>query len=92
MQDRELLARLIAGPASGDALAEASGQTRAAIWKRIDALRAAGVAIEARAGRGYALAQPLELLEADAIRATVPAREQAELRALDIAWTTDSTN
>lgn len=91
MLERELLARLIAGPASGEALAGA-GETRAAVWKRIDALRAAGVAIEARAGRGYALAQPLELLDADAIRAALPPAVVAELAALEIAWTIDSTN
>lgn len=91
MQERDLLARLIAGPASGDALAGA-GETRAAVWKRVDALRAAGVAIEARAGRGYALAQPLELLDADAIRAALPPAVQPALQALEVAWTTDSTN
>ncbi|MGN6513803.1 MAG: biotin--[acetyl-CoA-carboxylase] ligase, partial [Lysobacteraceae bacterium] len=90
LPERDLLARLIAGPASGDALA-AAGETRAAVWKRIDALRAAGVAIEARPGRGYALAQPLELLEADAIRAALPPALVAGLR-LEVLWTTDSTN
>jgi len=92
MHERELLARLIAGPASGDALADAGGQTRAAVWKRIDALRAAGIAIEARPGRGYALAQPLELLDAGGIRAALPAAVQGALHALEVAWTVDSTN
>lgn len=92
MHERDLLARLIAGPASGDALAEAGGQTRAAVWKRIDALRAAGIAIEARPGRGYALAQPLELLDAAAIRGLLPEDVEADLRALEVAWTIDSTN
>jgi biotin operon repressor len=49
--ERELLKRLMAGPATGDSLAQASGQTRAAIWKRIEHLREAGVAIEAKPGR-----------------------------------------
>lgn len=92
MNERDVLARLIAGPASGDELAHASGQTRAAVWKRIDALRAAGVAITAQAGRGYALAQPLELLDADAIRAQVPPTLQAQIAAFDVAWSLDSTN
>ena len=39
--ERRLLERLIAGPATGDALARDSGQTRAAVWKRIEARRAA---------------------------------------------------
>ena len=42
MNERELLIRLIHGPASGAALARTCGQTRAAVWKRIDALRDAG--------------------------------------------------
>ena len=44
VDDRELLAKLGAGPLSGDALAKELGQTRAAVWKRIQGLRAAGVA------------------------------------------------
>ncbi|MGO4222786.1 bifunctional biotin--[acetyl-CoA-carboxylase] ligase/biotin operon repressor BirA [Lysobacter sp. TAF61] len=92
MDDRALLLRLMAGPASGDALAQASGQTRAAVWKRIEALREAGVAIEAQAGRGYRLAQPLDLLDAEAIRSALPAAANAALAGLETAWTIDSTN
>lgn len=90
--DRRLLQRLIAGPASGDALARESGQTRAAVWKRIEALRDAGIAIDAAPGRGYALAQPLDLLDADAIRAGLAPDAAHELAALEVAWTIDSTS
>lgn len=92
MDERALLQRLIAGPASGDALARASGQTRAAVWKRIEALREAGVAIEAKPGRGYALSQPLDLLDAEAIAAALPASERARLTQIEVAWSLDSTN
>ena len=92
MNERDLLQRLIAGPASGDELAQASGQTRAAVWKRIAALREAGVRIEARPGRGYRLGQPLDLLDADTIRAQLPASARAALASLEVAWTLDSTN
>lgn len=92
MDERVLLQRLIAGPASGDELARASGQTRAAVWKRIQALRDAGLPIDARPGRGYALAQPLDLLDATAIRAGVPLPVQAQLATLEVAWSIDSTN
>src|SRR3546814_4510125 len=54
--ERALLQRLIAGPVSGDALARENGETRAAVWKRIESLREAAVAIQAQPGRGYALA------------------------------------
>lgn len=92
MDDRALLQHLIAGPATGDALASAAGQTRAAVWKRIEALREAGVAIEAKPGRGYALSQPLDLLDAEAIVAALSAPTRARLAALEVAWSIDSTN
>ncbi|MFT3754681.1 MAG: bifunctional biotin--[acetyl-CoA-carboxylase] ligase/biotin operon repressor BirA [Pseudoxanthomonas sp.] len=90
--ERELLQRLQAGPATGDALAAASGLTRAAIWKRIEALRQAGIGIDAQPGRGYALAQPLDWLDAEAITAALAPASRARLAALDVAWSLDSTN
>ncbi len=92
MDERALLQRLIAGPVSGDALARAGGQTRAAIWKRIGALREAGVPIEAKAGRGYVLGVAMSLLDADLIRAALPDPAIALLGGLEVAWSIDSTN
>jgi BirA family biotin operon repressor/biotin-[acetyl-CoA-carboxylase] ligase len=92
MDDRALLQHLIRGPATGDALAQAAGQTRAAVWKRIQALRQAGVDIAAQPGRGYALAQPLDLLDAEAIQAVLPTTVRAGLAGLEVAWSLDSTN
>ncbi|TWI03049.1 BirA family biotin operon repressor/biotin-[acetyl-CoA-carboxylase] ligase [Luteimonas cucumeris] len=92
MIDRELLARLIAGPVSGDALAEASGLTRAAIWKKVQALREAGVAIDAQAGRGYALAQPLQLLDGGAILAAIAPAQRGRIATFEVAWSIDSSN
>lgn len=92
MDDRALLQHLIEGPASGDALAKAAGQTRAAVWKRIEALRQAGLDITAQPGRGYALAQPLDLLDAEAIRAALPDSANERIAGLEVAWSIDSTN
>ena len=92
MDDRALLMRLSRGPATGEALAGASGQSRAAVWKRIEALREAGVGIDAKPGRGYALAQPLELLDSDAIAAGLPPPARARAATVEVAWTVDSTN
>ena len=92
MTERELLARLIQGPASGAAMARAAGQTRAAIWKQVEALRNAGVAIDVHPGRGYALAHPMELLDADAILTQLPNDCRAQVAALEVAWSLDSTN
>lgn len=90
--ERDLLLRLIQGPVSGDALARDAGLTRAAVWKRIEALREGGVRIDARAGRGYALAEPVELLDADRIRAQVQDPASSQLASLEVAWSLDSTN
>jgi len=90
--EREILQRLIAGPVSGDALARDAGLTRAAMWKRVQALREAGVEIDAQAGRGYALRNPVELLQADAIIDELPAHIRSGIAALDLAWSLDSTN
>lgn len=90
--EQALLLRLADGPVGGDVLAAEAGQTRAAVWKRIAALRAAGVAIEAQPGRGYALARPLDLLDAGRIRAGLPLDVAAGLASLEVAWSIDSTN
>lgn len=92
MNERDLLQALGEGPNSGDALARRFGLTRAAVWKRVEALRAAGVPIHAEAGRGYQLAQPVDLLEGAAIlRAMAPATA-ALLAGIEVAWSLDSTN
>ena len=91
-RERLLLQRLASGPVSGDVLAREAGSTRAAVWKRIESLREAGIAIAAVPGRGYRLEQPLDLLDADTIRAALASIAAGQLASLDIAWSLDSTN
>jgi BirA family biotin operon repressor/biotin-[acetyl-CoA-carboxylase] ligase len=91
VSDRALLERLIAGPASGAALARELGLTRAAIWKRMQSLRDAGIDIDAHAGRGYALAAPVQLLDADRLLADLSAAARTDLAQLQVAFETDST-
>ena len=90
--EKTLLLRLARGPVSGDVLAREAGLTRAAMWKRIEALRAAGIAVGARPGRGYALEAPVDLLDADAIAALLPDSVRAEVQGPEVAWAIDSTN
>lgn len=92
MSDRDLLARLAQGPCSGAALAKELGLTRAAVWKRIEALRADGVEIEARAGRGYALAAPVSVLDAARIADALPRALRSRWPAPEVLWEIDSTN
>jgi len=92
IEESDLLRRLAAGPVSGAELARETGLTRAAIWKRIEALREAGVEIEARPGHGYGLAGVPDWLDAGAIRSALPGSLQAGLAGLEVAWSLDSTN
>lgn len=92
MHERGLLEQLEEGPVSGGALARRAGVTRAAIWKRIDALRTAGVEVDAAPGRGYVLRHPVSLLDGQAIAQALPAAVRDALAGLDVAWTVDSTN
>ncbi|MDE1899727.1 MAG: biotin--[acetyl-CoA-carboxylase] ligase [Xanthomonadaceae bacterium] len=70
MTTRTLLEALATGvPVSGTTLATQLGISRAAVWKQVQQLRARGLPVAARAGQGYALPYPLELLDADAMRA-----------------------
>lgn len=53
---------------SGEALGEALGVTRAAVWKKLKKLEAIGILVHSVKGRGYRLPQPLELLSSEALR------------------------
>ena len=72
---------------SGEALAAAAGLTRAGLAKRIAHLRDWGLNIESKFGQGYRLAQPLERLDVERLRAVLP----HDLN-LDVQPLVDSTN
>lgn len=77
---------------SGQALARHIGVTRAAVWKQMQALQAAGVDIHGVRGRGYRLAHPLELLETDKIRAHLSFGAGGQIAQLELLTEVDSTN
>lgn len=85
MDERVLLACLACDYVSGDVLASMTGMTKAAVVKRIQALRAAGIPIQLHTKRGYALAAPVSLLTAERIRAGLSPSLAANLRVLDVA-------
>lgn len=91
IDERQLLRQLRQGPCTGQVLADTLGVSRAAIWKRVQVLRNAGLEISADRRSGYALAAPLELLDAATIRGLLPRTVDAALPALDVCWTLDST-
>ncbi|HJU08398.1 MAG TPA: biotin--[acetyl-CoA-carboxylase] ligase [Rhodanobacteraceae bacterium] len=77
---------------SGTELARRLGVSRAAVWKQIEALRAAGVAIDTCASRGYRLALALDPLDASAIRNAISTAVRKRLGALEMHWKLDSTS
>lgn len=85
--------RLLASGAAipGPTLARHLGISRAAVWRQIDTLRTAGLAI--RAGRaGYQLPQPLVVLDAAVLRAALPAAVRRRVGGLESRWEVDSTS
>jgi BirA family transcriptional regulator, biotin operon repressor / biotin---[acetyl-CoA-carboxylase] ligase len=77
---------------SGEWLAEAMGQTRAAVWKAVERLRALGIDIQAVPRRGYRLGSPIELLDARRIGAEIATARMPHLRHLELLFEVDSTN
>lgn len=91
MSDRALLERLGHGAVTGSALARELGITRSAVHKRIEALREAGVQVLAQPGRGYVLAQALDLLDDTVVLAGLGAAARAQLQSLQLVFETAST-
>lgn len=78
---------------SGQVLAAELGLTRGAVWKRLRGLsRGLGVEIQAVRGRGYRLAQPLELLDAERILSQMSPGPRSAVGRLEVHTRIDSTN
>lgn len=77
---------------SGEAIAEELGCSRTAVWKHVESLRARGVEVDAIAGKGYRLREPLELLDEAAIRAALSPSAADRLAEIAVLPTVDSTN
>ncbi len=77
---------------SGQAIADKLGCSRAAVWKHIQTLRSLGIEVDAVAGQGYRLKEPLELLEPALILAQMQPTAQQKLTELRVEPAVDSTN
>jgi BirA family biotin operon repressor/biotin-[acetyl-CoA-carboxylase] ligase len=88
------LLRLLADGAvhSGESLAAELGQTRAAVWKGVERLRATGIEVQALPRRGYRLPKPAELLDAGRIRAELADERKPHLHNLELLFEVGSTN
>ncbi len=89
----ELLARLEDGQwHAGPELARRLGVSRAAIWKRVAALRKLGLAVERDHDRGYRLGTPLRGLSLTEIRDGLETPPGWENLKMELWPVTDSTN
>lgn len=77
---------------SGEAIGNELGCSRTAVWKHVESLRALGIEIDAIAGQGYLLREPLELLDSGMILSGLDSGVRKKLRSLDIESSLDSTN
>ena len=73
---------------SGTELAGTLGISRAAVWKRVEALRELGLDIPARSGGGYCLGRPIDWLDGDRIRQSLSQRDID----LELEFVVESTN
>lgn len=89
--DQQLIRLLADGQfRSGSQLGDVLGVSRAAVWKRAQRLNDFGLALESVKGKGYRLAQPVELLDPDYLQEYL-ARTVAPVD-LHYSLITDSTN
>ena len=89
----ELIASLVGGKTvSGSDLAQRLGISRAAVWKRMKALRELGLPISANAGAGYRLQHSVQLLDSRAIQRRLSASAKRRVQTVDVDWQVDSTN
>jgi len=86
-----LLKALIAGPKTGIELAEMLGISRAAVWKRIEHLRAQGLDITALEFEGYMLHNPTTLLDTEEIHRLMQPQQNRDIRAIHLDFQTGST-
>ena len=77
---------------SGEAIANELGCSRTAVWKHVENLRTLGIEVDAVAGKGYRLREPLELLDRSSILAAMDPAISGRLRSLNIESSLDSTN
>jgi BirA family biotin operon repressor/biotin-[acetyl-CoA-carboxylase] ligase len=75
---------------SGEAMARVLGVSRASVWNALHSLDAAGIEVFKVRGRGYRLAEPLSLLDADAVVSLLGAA--APRFSIEIVDRVESTN
>lgn len=90
---RPLIARMADGRFhSGTELGEAFAISRAAVWKYMQRMAELGLEVHSVRGKGYRLPYPVSLLDAEAIRGSIPRTDKSVIRHLTVLDVIDSTN
>jgi len=90
---REILLALAPGRVvSAARLARVSGLSRTMVAARVEALRAAGLPVQSPRAGWYCLLWALQMLDAERIRAALPAAAAARLGSLEVCFELDSTS
>ena len=76
---------------AGPDMARRLGISRAAVWKQVETLRAAGLDVQS-GDAGYRLVPPLEWLDPSAIRAALPVAARRCIGGIENHWRLDSTS
>ena len=94
MNTRDALINILADGSfySGQKLGAMLGLSRSAVWKQVQALSQYQLDIHAVSGKGYRLAQPLELLDKDVIFSHIGTLEDKAPFDIDVLLDVDSTN
>lgn len=77
---------------SGEALGARLGVSRTAVWKQIQTLQQLGIECHSVSGKGYRLAQPVELLDREAILAAMQESGRGLLSTLELYPEIHSSN
>ena len=77
---------------SGEKLGDALGIGRSAVWKLVRSLAPLGIDCHAVTGKGYRLANPIELLDREQILAELSSETRARLDRVEVLNEIDSTN
>lgn len=95
MESRYKIVRLMADGRfhSGEELAAVMGVSRASVWKTLKQVKEQlGINLFAVRGKGYRLAQPLELLDSERIRSALDDKVESRVNRLEVHDRIDSTN
>jgi BirA family biotin operon repressor/biotin-[acetyl-CoA-carboxylase] ligase len=77
---------------SGEVLARMAGVSRAAVWKQVRKLDRWGLSVLAERGRGYRLAQPIDLLDGGALEQGLCTDDRFDVDCVEVMVEIPSTN